>query len=71
MGDTVNRIVPASISLDRTSALGREREREKKRNERKNSADPQPEAAAPPGPTLDDELKDLEQDKGKNLNIKA
>jgi hypothetical protein len=72
MADGVNRVVPPSVSLDPTSVLGRERERGKKGNERKKAAEQRSEPLAPQSPTaLDDELTDLEQDKGKNLDIKA
>ncbi len=72
MADGVNRVVPPSVSLDRTPALGRERERGNKGRERKKAAEQRPESAAPERPTLpDDELTDVEKLKGKILDIKA
>ena len=72
MADGVNRVVPPSVSLDRTPALGRERERKNRGNERKKAAEERSEPPAPEGPTLpDDELTELEKNKGKNLDIKA
>jgi hypothetical protein len=72
MADGVNRIVPPSVSLDRTPALGRERERGKKGNERKKSVEERSEPLAPVSPTApDDDLTEVEQDKGKNLDIRA
>ncbi len=72
MADGVNRVVPPSVSLDRTPALGRERERKNKNNERRKGREQPPEPSAPSSPELlDDELSDLEKNKGKNLDIKA
>ena len=72
MADGVNRVVPPSVSLDRTPALGRERERKNRGNDRKKAAEERPEPPAPARPTQpDDELTELEKNKGKNLDIKA
>jgi hypothetical protein len=72
MADGVNRIVPPSVSLDRTPALGRERERKNKGDDRKKATE---RSTEPPGAaslaTPDQELAELEKNKGKNLDIKA
>ncbi len=72
MADGVNRIVPASVSLDRTPVLGRERERQDRGGDRKKAA----ETAAEPLPPMtaavvEGEVADAEKNKGKNLDIKA
>lgn len=72
MADAVNRIVPPSVSLDRTQALGRERERRDKSGDRKKASEAAAEPAAPmthansegPAPVA-------EENKGKNLDIQA
>ena len=72
MADAVNRVVPPSVSLDRAPALGRERERKNKDSERKKGVGQNPEPPGSTSPTLlEDDLADLEKNKGKNLDIKA
>jgi hypothetical protein len=70
MADGVSRVVPPSVSLDRTPALGRERQRKNRGDGRENAAKQRPEPPARPT-LLDDELTELEKNKGKNLDIKA
>jgi hypothetical protein len=70
MADAVHRIVPPSVSLDRVSGLGRERER-RNPNEKQHA-----EAAIPSSDHKADEqdvLTESAQDKikGKNLDINA
>lgn len=72
MADGVNRVVPPSVSLDRTPALGRERERKNRSDDRKRAAEERTEPPAPASSALpEDELTELEKNKGKNLDIKA
>jgi hypothetical protein len=72
MADGVNRVVPPSVSLDRTPALGRERDRKNRGDDRKKAVEERPEPPAPASPTgPDDELTEMEKNKGKNLDIKA
>jgi hypothetical protein len=72
MADAVNRVVPPSVSLDQTPALGRERERKNRGDNRKKTTETSDKPPAPASPTLpDDELTELEKNKGKNLDIKA
>jgi hypothetical protein len=72
MADSVNRIVPPSVSLDRTPALGRERERKNNSDDRKKAGEKSTELpASASSATADHELTELEKNKGKNLDIKA
>ena len=71
MADSINRIVPPSVSVDRGRQIGRERPKEKPGAERRKS--PPGGAAAPdnqseePGGEPDGAVKD----KGKHLDISA
>jgi hypothetical protein len=72
MADGVNRIVPASVSLDRAPVLGRERERKDRGGDRKKTAETAAEPSAPVTVSTDaGEHTDGEKNKGKNLDIKA
>ena len=72
MADSVNRIVPPSVSLDRTPALGRERERRNKGDDRKKARETSAELPVPADSALaDHDLTELEKNKGNNLDIKA
>ena len=65
MADSVNRIVPPSVSVDRTLSPGRERERKKRGESPRRQADEpaQADSQASVGSAPS------EQEKGKNLDI--
>lgn len=72
MADGVNRIVPASVSLDRAPVLGRERERKDRGGDRKKAAETAAEPSAPvTASAVEGEITGAEKNKGKNLDIKA
>ena len=72
MADGINRIVPASVSLERAPALGRERERKDRGGDRKKAAETAAEPSAPVITSIaEGELPGAETNKGKNLDIKA
>jgi hypothetical protein len=72
MADGVNRIVPPSISLDRTPARGRERGRKNKGDDRKKTSETSVGAVAPMASVAAEAGRaEADKNKGKNLDIKA
>ncbi|MGH7931515.1 MAG: hypothetical protein ACREQV_27420 [Candidatus Binatia bacterium] len=69
MADSVNRIVPSSVALDRVSWRGKGRQRKRENNNRTGSLpSDEPVAPAVTG-AAEPELNDPHTDKGKNLDV--
>jgi hypothetical protein len=66
MADSVNRIVPPSVSLDRSSAIGRERENKNRREAPKQKPPPSAESAEPEKESADNGEEKI---KGNILDI--
>jgi len=68
MADSVNRIVPPSVSVDRTLSPGREREGKNRSEGRRKAAEPKEN-----GPVEDSETPEPneEKNKGTKLDISA
>ena len=72
MADVVNRIVPPSVSLDRATPLGREREKRKQNSAHKTASDEDsPASTSHEREDTENKLANREEDKtkGKNLDI--
>ena len=69
MTDSVNRIVPPSVSVDPTVGPGRERERKKKDERARRGAAGPPPAESPENAA--DATPEPDGTKGKNININA
>jgi len=70
MADSVNRIAPATVPLNHTDQLKRERQ-EKNHGSARRDKRPQPPEHGEDPAGESGELSDTEQSKGKHLNIKA
>jgi hypothetical protein len=74
MADSVNRIVPPSVSVEHSTALGREREKRNRHQAQKQKPERPAAAGADPAendaiPTQKEPSTQEEKDKGKNLDI--
>jgi hypothetical protein len=69
MADAINRIIPPSVSLDRTGAANRDRERKQNGQERKKPAAEPTEPV--PVKTPDDGATAGDSERGKHLDISA
>jgi hypothetical protein len=70
MADSVNRIVPPSVSVDPTVAPGRERNKENRDQARKQKFQQPAQVAVTEDPESNDALSaEEEKTKGKNLDI--
>ena len=65
MADSVNRIVPPSVSVDRSSVIGKDRENRK----RGEARDKKPTPAAAETPDQEKGSPETEKTKGKHLDI--
>ena len=70
MADSVNRIAPATVPLEHTDQLPRERQEKNHGSARRDKRPQRPSRGEDPGGESG-ALSDSEKSKGKHLNIKA